>query len=224
MPRIFPGSCLVEISLFDLSTLVKVIEDLTNLGISRVGVALEPGLVHVKVNNQPLAIVVSPLTLILEQCNEGLSSERAIRVAKDAWIEYTLVDLKDLTPVLSSLATCSSVSINFARIVTYGSCPACIPIIVETLSLKHPYRPPVKQVSANSIRETVTNALRKGVVILLACVRDDIVEPLVWLDVKESHPIIYVCCPSEQQMCATVTQSLLDAIVSIAKRSRTIKH
>lgn len=224
MSRISSGSCLVEINIFDPAALIKVIEGLLDTGISRVGVTLEPSLVYAEAGDQQVALAIGPLALMLEQCEEGLSPERAIRITKNAWIKHISIGLRDLATVLRSLITCNSISTDFARIVTYGSCPVCEPVIVETLSLKYPYRPPIKQAYTSSIRSIVTNALKKGMVVLLACIRDGVVEPLVWLDTKASYPAIYVCCASEQQTYAAVIQSLLDAIVSMAKHNLTTRR
>jgi hypothetical protein len=213
MPRIPSNSTLIELKLSEPSTLFKTLEELIEAGVREVDVLVEPVVVETSIGRGVYSVAVNPPALIIPSSTTLPGSISGVRVLRDSWAEYIRIDPLTALESLKSIHSSHETRVGKLEIKASQSCPECSePVVIEQLVLKYPRIPHVARLNYKPLINHYKEALREGRTILVACVKGDLIEPLVWLEERGETKILHTCKP----VCGIewiIYGSLLDAVL-----------
>ncbi|MEM4602032.1 MAG: hypothetical protein QW808_03945, partial [Desulfurococcaceae archaeon] len=95
MPRISPGTLIIDLELVQPEEIRSLINFLIEGGVNTVGLTSEPAMVEVLVDNLQVSLAVSaPALLIRPPAAVGPFGERFYEIVKDVWINCVWVNPK----------------------------------------------------------------------------------------------------------------------------------
>lgn len=222
MPRLPSGSYVKELDLLNATETLLLLEDLLKHNINEVKLLLEPCTMEIELNNNVHTIAVGSPALILGQ--EQVISNRSIsfyKLVKDAWAEYTVVNLQALILFLRAVIQGESTSVNNTRLEIHDRCPDCSYLYpLERLLLKYPCAHNVDKIDFNLLESLYRDSMKENKIVLLACITREQSLPYVWLKISGNDISINTCRPDPKRGPGVIG-SLIDAFLyALSGRAR----
>jgi hypothetical protein len=191
MPRIPSGSYIKELDLSNTMEVILLFEKLTEHGVKEAGLLIEPCTIETVLNSEVHTVAIAPPAIILEENTFIQDTETPLyKVLKDAWAEYTIIDLHDFQSFLRSIVRGESTSVKDVEIKIYGVCPDHNNFYsVEKLLLNNSWRPYTNILEYRVLESLYRESFKENKIILLVNVSNETATPVVWLEIDKSKSI-----------------------------------
>ena len=223
MPRIPSNSIIIQVDFSQLDTIVKTIEYLIENKVEKTCILLEPVAVETRLNRELVTLAVNPPALIIPSLANTHELSSGVRVDRDTWAEYTCIDPQLLHSVMKPLIDGRDIVVENLEVHIEQSCIECTtPLVLQQYILKYPHIPHIIRVDYELVENQYRELLRKGVVVVVACVKLNTIQPLVWLEEKNNAKTLYACKPSrglEWIVYGSIIDIVLYAISTRSARS-----
>ncbi|MEM4441238.1 MAG: hypothetical protein QXS14_07245 [Desulfurococcaceae archaeon] len=219
------GSIVVELLFLHYSSLLDLLDFLARNNIENIGILLEPVLVDTLIEDRVVSVAVPQLSIVIEDVDLDLDtirnickgSCRPLRAVRNVWANLTKVNTALALEALRALA--SNVEVNIITgnlVVELFQGPECLnPLIVETLSLKYPFK-----VDVSARRKSPLRTAGVTTEIPLAVCTDELEErPIALLTTSDGKRILRLKKPKNEVEYSIYAQIILDLLVYISTES-----
>ncbi|MEM4487632.1 MAG: hypothetical protein QXK88_02355 [Desulfurococcaceae archaeon] len=215
MPRISPGTLIIDLELVQPEEIRSLINFLIEGGVNTVGLTSEPAIVEVLVDNLQVSLAVSaPALLIRPPAAVGPFGERFYEIVKDVWINCVWVNPKTVLKGIEAVLQGKNTKINTLHVSFLEKEETCSGIVVTGhLCLKALYRQSAGTLNYTTVWSSIKNLLRYNKGVLAVCVKDSAVTPFISLEDSDTEKNLIIHIPKSEAELRTAMWVLIDVLM-----------
>lgn len=180
MPRIPPGSLVVELDLSSLEDTIEILRSLYETGVEEAYLTVEPCILDVLVDGRVYSITYGDLSLIIESSDDAWLTKGFKKIVKPTWCEYVSIKPSVLIDALIHFQRRASYESESFSVLFHEDRIECTRVVVpEALRLKYPRGSIVSEIDYESLSRYLHVEESSGRLILLACYNGDI-KTIAW--------------------------------------------
>jgi hypothetical protein len=195
MPRILPGSLIIELDLDNIEGVLDLLRKLVQRGVNKAGLLLEPVALEVEFKYdgaEVFSISLTPPSLII-QGELGEIAGKVFKVVRDAWANLAMIDLSVVLQVFSSFIEGKMYYNDKLEIVLIDPPKQCSEVLVlETFAMLYPRLPHVYMVNYTMLNEALKHRRADGKVDLLVCILRDGLDVIAWVEPYGEKRRLYI--------------------------------
>jgi hypothetical protein len=196
MPRILPGSLIIELDLDNIGGVLDLLRRLVQGGVNKTGLLLEPTTLEVEFKydggSEIFSISLTPPSLII-QGELGEIAGKVFKVVRDAWANFAMVDLSIVLRVFSSFIEGKMFHNDKLEIVLIDPPKQCSEVLVlETFAMLYPRLPHMYVVNYTVLNETLKHRRADRKIDLLICILKDGFDAIAWIEPYSGKRRLYI--------------------------------
>jgi hypothetical protein len=225
MPRIHPGTLIIELEPLSMSTLTSLLSDLVKQGVLEVLVATAPSVVDVSIGGNTYSVAIAPFTVLVTPTREIslLSGVRVYVASRDAWVDAVKLSTSVLLGVLTALSRGdTSALLDYGIVVESGE--YCEDVLFAfPLTVKSTDYSSLRKHSVARAYGLYREVLSEQKVLLAVCVSDSTMSPYAWIEKRGGRVILVLKNPRGPSAERVSLRIILDYVVTNYSKTESIR-